>query len=405
MRGCSLKIEYVGGLLSVKTDSGTYFPQYDDNGNIVSYTDENDNVVAEYVYSPFGQIVSQSGSMADEFDFRFSTRQFDTETGLIYYGYRYYSPDLGRWMSRDPLEEAGSLNLYGFCNNNSVNGFDILGLKSWWWEDIGTALSNLGDVGHAALEGLTTGNKALGNAIIDTVVSTATVGAYDNLEMISVSDEERDSYGSSYAAHRIGTETLAAAGTAGLSRIKNAGNLVRYTRNTLMVLDFAQSTNMMQKGVRGASDGCVTLQDAVNILSGVVGVSPAASKILGKGDDIANKTGKAIWTKGEFKGTRVYQRDDLINPNLTDKLGRSNLERMQEGLAPIGPDGKSLNLHHTIQTVDSPIAEVTQTFHQDNSSIIHINHNTIPSGIDRVAFDKWRSKYWMNRAKDFTGGK
>ena len=72
--------------------------------------------------------MSQSGAMADEFDFRFSTRQFDTETGLIYYGFRYYSPDLGRWMSRDPLEEAGSLNLYGFCNNNSVNGFDILGL-------------------------------------------------------------------------------------------------------------------------------------------------------------------------------------------------------------------------------------------------------------------------------------
>ncbi|UFJ43393.1 HNH/ENDO VII family nuclease [Brevibacillus humidisoli] len=74
---------------------------------------------------------------------------------------------------------------------------------------------------------------------------------------------------------------------------------------------------------------------------------------------------------------------------------------MKQGLAPIGPDGKSINLHHTIQTNDSPIAEVTQTFHKDNHSIIHINPNTIPSGINRAEFDKWRKAYWKNRANDF----
>lgn len=40
---------------------------------------------------------------------------------------RFYSPDLHRWLNRDPIEEDGGLNLYGFCWNNGVNGWDALG--------------------------------------------------------------------------------------------------------------------------------------------------------------------------------------------------------------------------------------------------------------------------------------
>lgn len=74
---------------------------------------------------------------------------------------------------------------------------------------------------------------------------------------------------------------------------------------------------------------------------------------------------------------------------------------MELGLAPLGPDGKSINLHHMIQTNDSSIAEVTATFHQTNSKVIHINPNTVPSGINRNEFDAWRKTYWINRANDF----
>jgi hypothetical protein len=109
-----------------------------------------------------------------------------------------------------------------------------------------------------------------------------------------------------------------------------------------------------------------------------------------------------LWSKGEFDGTRVYQRNDLIDPALVDARGRSNLQRMQSGLAPIGPDGKPLNLHHTIQRPDGPLAEMTTTFHQQNARVIHINPNTLPSGIDRKAFDAYRRDYWINRANDFS---
>jgi RHS repeat-associated protein len=46
---------------------------------------------------------------------------------VAYYGYRYYDPITGRWPSRDPIEEEGGVNLYGFVGNDSVNLIDILG--------------------------------------------------------------------------------------------------------------------------------------------------------------------------------------------------------------------------------------------------------------------------------------
>ncbi len=43
------------------------------------------------------------------------------------YGFRYYMPETGRWPNRDPIEEDGGVNLYGFVWNNGVNGWDYLG--------------------------------------------------------------------------------------------------------------------------------------------------------------------------------------------------------------------------------------------------------------------------------------
>ena len=46
---------------------------------------------------------------------------------VSYYGYRYYDPETGRWPSRDPIEEEGGINLYGFVGNDGVNRWDYLG--------------------------------------------------------------------------------------------------------------------------------------------------------------------------------------------------------------------------------------------------------------------------------------
>ena len=85
----------VGGLVVVSIDGDFYFPGYDNNGNVIGYWDEDGELVAEYAYDAFGNTIASSGTMADVFPHRFSTKYYDAETDLYYYGYRYYS----RWVT------------------------------------------------------------------------------------------------------------------------------------------------------------------------------------------------------------------------------------------------------------------------------------------------------------------
>jgi RHS repeat-associated protein len=117
---------------SSTTDSGkTYLPTYDGNGNVGGLLNADTGALAaSYEYSPFGEPIreqSPDGTIADQ-PFRFSTKYADIETGLIYYGRRFYDPRLGRWLSRDPKEEIGGVNLYGFVGNNGINKWDYLGM-------------------------------------------------------------------------------------------------------------------------------------------------------------------------------------------------------------------------------------------------------------------------------------
>lgn len=129
-----------------------------------------------------------------------------------------------------------------------------------------------------------------------------------------------------------------------------------------------------------------------------------AADAVGAADDVAAvaKGGDVpqFWNRTtDFRGNKVYQRNDLVDPELKVN-GETNLQRMRSGRAPIGPDGNPLELHHMLQRQDGPIAELTRTFHADYRSIIHINPNTIPSGINRSQFNTWRRAYWRQRARD-----
>lgn len=78
---------------------------------------------------PFGEVIRASGSMAKGNPLLFSTKYQDDESGLRFYGYRYCSSSVGRWLSRDPLQERGGLALYCFVNNASISSIDLLGLR------------------------------------------------------------------------------------------------------------------------------------------------------------------------------------------------------------------------------------------------------------------------------------
>ncbi|MBK8915060.1 MAG: RHS repeat-associated core domain-containing protein [Phycisphaerales bacterium] len=150
----------IGGLLAVldtnntttTSDDRSFAYLYDANGNVGQLVEwasdaggstgmawSAGRVVAKYEYDPYGNIVGpdadNDGNIAEEAGpyaainpFRFSTKFLDAETGLSYYGYRYYSPRLGRWINRDPIGEKGGFALYAFVANHPVNAWDALGL-------------------------------------------------------------------------------------------------------------------------------------------------------------------------------------------------------------------------------------------------------------------------------------
>ena len=122
----------VGGLLSIEektgANQGTHYPLYDGNGNLTQTLDGNTALTSHYEYDAFGQSIFSSGAYKDENPYKFSTKYLDEETDFYYYGYRYYDPKTGRWPSRDPIEERGGFNLYGFVRNNGVNKIDKFGL-------------------------------------------------------------------------------------------------------------------------------------------------------------------------------------------------------------------------------------------------------------------------------------
>ena len=94
----------IGGLLLRNTDASSFLYLYDANGNVGQLVDASiGSLAAYYEYAPFGNTLAASGSEAASNPFRFSTKHLDAETGLSYYGYRYYSSELGCFRQLSPL--------------------------------------------------------------------------------------------------------------------------------------------------------------------------------------------------------------------------------------------------------------------------------------------------------------
>jgi len=139
----------IGGLLA-RTDHSILNSQpsaahsyyfADGNGNVTMLINTQQIAVAKYQYDPFGNTLSLSGPLAEANLYRFSSKERHDNSGLSYYLYRYYAPELQRWLNRDPLSEPGfetlrmavahpqiQSRLYVFVNNAPTHGYDIHGL-------------------------------------------------------------------------------------------------------------------------------------------------------------------------------------------------------------------------------------------------------------------------------------
>ena len=137
----------IGGLLAVWDSNGTsgtttddmsYVFCYDGNGNVGQLIDPNSTIApslgdtgsalrARYDYDAYGTVTAESGAYAARNRWRFSTKPFDAATGHGYWVFRPYEPKMGRWVTRDSLEEDGGLLLYRYCANTPATLIDSLG--------------------------------------------------------------------------------------------------------------------------------------------------------------------------------------------------------------------------------------------------------------------------------------
>ena len=302
--------------------------------------DVNGSKIAEVRYYPWGE--DRYYAYTSTTNYRFTGQRMESYINLYWYGSRWYDSALGRFIQPDFIipdqNDSQSWDRYCYTLNNPIRYNDPSGHCPWCIV-IGAVIG--GAIGYGAQVYNNYQNDIVNpwttNISAETIIGGAVAGATIGLGVGVVS-------------------VLAGGGAAATA----AATVINATGGD-------------------PSDEISTVSNAVQ--------------------DV--QRANQFWTNTtNFQGNLVYQRSDLINPSLTQN-GLTNIQRMQQGLAPIGPDESSLQLHHMLQTASSPIAEVTRTFHQTYSSIIHINPNTIASGIDRMAFNAWRAEYWMNRANDF----
>jgi RHS repeat-associated protein len=110
------------------------------NGDIIAFVEgDKPQNISQFEYQPFGQLLQDTGNVSREWCPAFAAKLNDAESGLLYYGFRYYSTASGRWTSRDPLAGSGDLLAYAFVRNSPIQRVDLEGLT-----DIQTAKAVLG---------------------------------------------------------------------------------------------------------------------------------------------------------------------------------------------------------------------------------------------------------------------
>ena len=105
---------------------------FDAQGNVAERTDATGAVLSTDRYDAWGHR-EDGGDPTDPVGYGGQYGYYtDPETGLLLCTWRYYDPDMGRWLTQDPIGYAGGLNLYRYCGDNPLNLIDPLGTCGFW---------------------------------------------------------------------------------------------------------------------------------------------------------------------------------------------------------------------------------------------------------------------------------
>jgi RHS repeat-associated protein len=127
----------IGAAIALELHSEIYVPIHDLHGNVLCLISFATQQIAEaYHYSAFKEeaILDSNGKTIPNSQvhnpWRFSSKRIDEESGLVYYGRRFYDPQAGRWITPDPLGYTAGINLYAFVLNNPLIKVDLYGLEA-----------------------------------------------------------------------------------------------------------------------------------------------------------------------------------------------------------------------------------------------------------------------------------
>ncbi|CAK8716174.1 RHS repeat-associated core domain-containing protein [Candidatus Electrothrix laxa] len=134
----ALMHQYKGG-----TQGQMYWYHYNNKGDVVGLTKHNGNSHHNYRYDPYGAVLPENGNFTDPHNhYTLTGKEFDENTGLVWFGSRHYEPETGVWMGQDSyrggLDSPMSLHRYGYVLDNPVNHIDIWG---FWTLQVGHGVS------------------------------------------------------------------------------------------------------------------------------------------------------------------------------------------------------------------------------------------------------------------------
>jgi len=117
-----------GYIANDTTAEETFFFHSDHLGSTSYITDDKGNITQYDAYLPYGELLVDEHSSSEEMPYKFNGKEFDEETGLYYYGARYFDPRLSLWMSTDRFaEKYPNSSPYSYCLGNPLGSIDING--------------------------------------------------------------------------------------------------------------------------------------------------------------------------------------------------------------------------------------------------------------------------------------
>jgi RHS repeat-associated protein len=128
----------IGGILYQKKSSDYYYYHYNHKGDVVALTDGDGDLAAFYEYDAWGNTMTEAQVSGVDNLYRYSTKEWDEKSALYYFGFRYYSPEVGRWTQRDPVGIEDGVNLYPYVADEPVSRIDAWGLQG----EMGWPLTN-----------------------------------------------------------------------------------------------------------------------------------------------------------------------------------------------------------------------------------------------------------------------